>query len=540
MRIKRFLTINNLAILAGFACLVYILILRFQVGLIRFFDEDEFTHMFRSYLISAGKIPYKDFGYFYSPIFAMLFAPFFAIFKDQIAVVFLSRSLAFLIFLAGVVAIFFLGKKLANIRTGLLAAFLWSFLPLAFDKTLEIRPDNLAIVFWLISLVFLVYFRHFFAGLFFGLALATIIKIAFVYPGFAIFFLFSLKKDFNKSLKNIVVFHLGMILPVAILLLFFLPFGTFTQAFYSIFIMPLEVSQAYGTRYFVPYFPFSPNDAFYGVAGKSLPWFLSNLVLVLGVIGIVRSRLKWFFLPSFLSLTTALLYLYRVTLVQYYLPVLILAVLGTAELFGDLFELIRRRAKFVFILFWLVFFGVLTYGFRQSALAHFRWGNDYQVGLVATVLNNSQPGDYFFDGTGYHLFRPSGYYLCCEFFGDWVNKLSQPLPNFQDQLRSTQTKFIFQIPRLGRLTKDNKVFLEENYFPTRVKDLYAVGKKLLLSSGEVNFEILAAGNYTVQRTDRRSLVIDGLKLTGSRIYLANGFHTIKGTGEVLLLYEQYF
>lgn len=475
IRFCRFIA-KNIVVILAFGCLAYILYLRFQIGLTRFFDDDEFTHMMRSYLISSGQIPYRDFGYFYSPIFAALFAPFFVLLKEQATVVYLARSLEFAIFLAGVVAIFFLGREVAGTKTGFLAAFLWSFLPLGLDKTIEIRPDNLAIVFWLVSLLFLLKTRFFWAGIFFGLAVAVIIKIAFVYPGFVVFFLFNLKKDFHKSLKSIIRFHLAAILPILILLLFFLPFGVLGQAIYSIFIMPVEVSQAYGVKYFVPYFPFLPNDAFYGLPGKSLAWFLSNLILVLGLVGLVRSRIKTVLIPAFFSVSLALLYLYRITLVQYFLPILLILVWGAAELLADLFDFVCSRTKLVFVVLWLIFLGTMTYGFRQTGLIHLRWGNSHQVWLVSTVLAYSQPGDYFFDGTGYHLFRPSGYWLCCEFFGDWAGRLSRPLPDFIDSLKATQTKYVLEMPRIGRLAEKDRKFIKDNYFPTAIKNLLMLGK----------------------------------------------------------------
>jgi len=267
-----------------------------------------------------------------------------------------------------------------------------------------------------------------------------------------------------------------LILPILILLIFFKFFGVLGQAIYSIFIMPVEVSQAYGVKYFVPYFPFLPNDAFYGLPGRSLAWFLSNLVLALGLLGLLRSRIKTILIPAFVSVSLALLYLYRITLVQYFLPILLILVWGAAELLADLLDLVLRRNKPVFVVLWLFILAGITGGFRQTGLIHLRWGNDYQVRLISTVLAYSQPGDYFFDGTGYHLFRPSGYWLCCEFFGDWADRLSRPLPDFIDSLKATRTKYILEMPRIGRLTEEDRKFIKDNYFPTAIKNLLLIGK----------------------------------------------------------------
>jgi len=269
--------------------------------------------------------------------------------------------------------------------------------------------------------------------------------------------------------------------PLAILTLVFLVLGNFNQAIYSIFIMPYEISRARGEAFFGPIYPFVPNDAFYGLGGHSLPWYLSNLVLFIGAVGLVKQALqtafekcrpiRLFLLFSFLSFALMVFFVIRITLVQNYLPLFVLLCLAAADFLVSLGKKFLRKKRLVWLISWVLLLSIFSFAFWQSAKAHSAWGNDWQVWLIKDILAISEPDDLIFDMTGYHLYRESGYTLCCEVFPQFENSLSQPLPNFIDELKRTRTKFIIQTSRLEALGTEEKAFIEKNYSPSRVEKI---------------------------------------------------------------------
>ena len=105
-----------------------------------YFDPDEFSHLFRAYLIANGQVPYRDFGYYYSPLFATLFAPLFSLLPEQATVVLVARGLNFFIFFLTTVAIFAIGKLITGVEGGLLAAFFTLSCPRFLLKQLKFGP----------------------------------------------------------------------------------------------------------------------------------------------------------------------------------------------------------------------------------------------------------------------------------------------------------------------------------------------------------------------------------------------------------------
>ena len=541
IKIKKYFSLNNFILALTIGATILLLFWHFQVGLMRYFDEDEFTHMFASSMMAIGQTPSRDFAYFYSPFYAALFSPLFFLLKENANVVFLARSLQFFIFCLSVLITGWIVKEMSGKRAGVLAAFLMAFLPVALDKTLEVRLDVLSIVFWLLAFFLLQKKRPFWAGLAFGFSLVVIFKTAFAYPGLVIFLLWINRGSWKGLYQDFILFHLGIILPLFGLFLSLALMGNFNQAVYEIIISRPELAAVYDRKYFVPFYPFWQVDAFYGLGGRSLPWFLSNLILALGLVGLFKSRLRVFLLVSFASFAFSVLFVFLVTLVQYYLPLFYLAIIGAAELLNSLAGWLAKKSKPLYIVSWALFLGIFSFGFWQSVKAHLNWNSIAQVEGIADTLAVSRPGDHFFDYMGTHLFRPSGYYLCCQLYPDWINNLSRPMPRLQDDFRKKQTKFLFQTKRAVYWTLDDSDgrFIRENYFPSAITGIWVVGKKIVFDSNQsVVFEIIVAGDYEVSE-GKAAVLIDGKKV-GTKIFLTQGWHQVQAFGaENLILTYDY-
>lgn len=135
-----------------------LLIARIPALPVRFFDPDEFEHSHAAWSVFKGLIPYRDFFEHHTPWYYFLLAPFFRWFAvDQSfesAKHFLvfGRALSLVLTALAAVFAFLIGRLGANRKVGLLTALFLVGQPVVIQKTMEIRPDVLALPFFLAGL----------------------------------------------------------------------------------------------------------------------------------------------------------------------------------------------------------------------------------------------------------------------------------------------------------------------------------------------------------------------------------------------------
>ncbi|OGV89452.1 hypothetical protein A2Z41_01675 [Microgenomates group bacterium RBG_19FT_COMBO_39_10] len=530
--------------------ILFLIGLRFDLAMNRFWDEDEFRHLYRSYLFSQGQVPYRDFGYSFSPFLIAYFAPLFLFLKEGVTVLFLARALNFLVFLATLLVLFFIGDLAFNRLTGVVAAFFWAFLPLNLSKTIEIRPDNFALFFWLVSFLFLLMAERkkrerlllFLAGFTYGLAFLILMKVAFGYLGLLAVLLLISRGGWKKIWQNFFLFHLGALIPFLILFLMALFWGNLIQTFYSVLLLPYEINRSHGKDFFSPIFPFIPNDTFYGLGGLSLPWWLTILALFLGVIGLIKQAFQiiskgyrstnLFLLFSFLGFAFLVFFFIYISLLQNYLPLLVILCLAAAIFLVELGCWLQKRSGLVWLVVCLLFFSLACFGLWQSERIQTQWKSTGQLQVVQNILSVSEPGDSVYDMTGYHLYRQSGHFYCCETFPLFAHGLSQPFPDLPEELRKNQTKFIYwNKKKFWTLGTEDVSFLRQHYLPTGLTDLYVAGRQLIFSDNqEIVFELLVRGEYQLETKGQGRLIIDGQEVKTNQVYLENGWHQARGEG----------
>jgi len=170
----------------------------------RAFDQDEFLHVHSAWSIFKGLLPYRDYFDHYTPLFHLFLAPFFHFFKVEIdsadAVAFFLFARKLMWFISGLILLltFWLGKLWRNTEVGCVAMLFLLSTEVYWNMALEIRPDPLAVVFWLLYLIMVVRAvqgdneeyvkRRMFAwsGLFLALGFLTIQKLVYAFPGLAV------------------------------------------------------------------------------------------------------------------------------------------------------------------------------------------------------------------------------------------------------------------------------------------------------------------------------------------------------------------
>lgn len=551
----------------SFLALVIILVGRFAVLLTHFFDPDEFVHLYRGFLLSENQIPYRDFGlYAFTPLFHIFIAPFFILFKESLIPIFLSKSLIFIIFLFDLLTVYFIGLFSFGNRFGLLAAFILAFFPFVFCHFNEIRPDNLAILFWLVSFLFLLLAERkkshpkfiFLSGLLFGLSLLVVIKTFFAYPALLACLWLVLHQKLAKKTRGFFIFHLGLILPWLIWAIYFSLRGLLGEAVYWTLLAPQETNRimlaSKTTGGFAPFSIFTPNDVRYGFRGSSLPWILSNIILALGLVGLVKSVKRLivskdhapiypFLFFSFLGFSLVIFFYYNYTSGgHYYLPLAPIMALAFAAFWQKLENLILKKTKAILLMSWIGTLLILSFGYLmmiRSFLTTSYWRNTWELELISNTLTASKPGDRVFDMVGRHLFREQGYFFCCELFPVFGQQLSRPMPDFQNELVRTQTQFVINGFRLNYLNDQDRRFLEENYFPSGIKDILVAGKKVDFSSEKpVTFYLIVDGCYQAIKPPASHVWIDEEEVKDV-VCLKNGNHFARGENSqsVFLLYD---
>jgi hypothetical protein len=135
----------------------FLLVWKLNVGMTRFFDIDEFSYLHWVGNLAAGQRPYVDYFMFFPPGFLFFFLPLFWIFPGDPSIFVAGRVLALIIFIALLIVVSALYGKMRSWKYALLPLVLLAFLPMPYDKLVEIRPDNLSTLFAVLGMAFQVY-----------------------------------------------------------------------------------------------------------------------------------------------------------------------------------------------------------------------------------------------------------------------------------------------------------------------------------------------------------------------------------------------
>ncbi|MCX6791665.1 MAG: hypothetical protein NT149_01345, partial [Candidatus Gottesmanbacteria bacterium] len=138
---KRWWMVFNILLLAGL--LVYLLWWRGMVSTTRFFDVDEFSYMHWTAQVARGQHMYTDFFSYFTPGFMWVFAPIYWIYGVSVNVFSAARGVSFVIFLGILGSLGYVFGITRGWKWAILPVIILAFLPMPYDKFLEIRPDNL-------------------------------------------------------------------------------------------------------------------------------------------------------------------------------------------------------------------------------------------------------------------------------------------------------------------------------------------------------------------------------------------------------------
>jgi len=117
------------------------LVMKLQLVLNRQFDPDEMSYLHWGYLLSQGRLVYKDFFFYVTPLYPAMLAPLFFLPHSAMLAVG-ARVFMFTIYGITLWTIYLLSKKITGDTVmSILTVIIFTAFPLMFDKTIEIRPD---------------------------------------------------------------------------------------------------------------------------------------------------------------------------------------------------------------------------------------------------------------------------------------------------------------------------------------------------------------------------------------------------------------
>lgn len=484
--------------------LVYLLFWRWQVSQLRFFDVDEFTHFHWAANIARGERPYVDFFTFFTPGFHWFLTPLFWMFPLSPDVFMAGRILMYMVFVTNLMLLGVLFGMLRSWKWVLLPVVLVAYLPMPYDKFLEVRPDNLSLVFALLGVIFQIrghmsdwgnkggtkrLHPWFWSGVFYAATLLTLIKMA---PFVAVGGLVMLADpQVRKAIKD-KVWRKGigssplMVIPGGLVLfvpffLWLLTLGDFSTVWYSLTRLAFESNRF--SKFFVmePHLFFFPNGSFYGAPYVNRPLFLNHTIWALGIIvGIIR-----FFTPFitadgdkrkvfpeilmsgiFILLTFIYVVFYPLKHSQYLIPIAVFVSFYAADGLVSFFRWLSTKVGNIPV--W-IFLGIGAFLLYVST-PEFNdikkyWANKPQREQLAQLAAVIPAGARVFDLEGRMIFWKDGYTICCLPYGLYIDYLSRrPAPVSEVfQLNSTQYVWQGETGRFWSLPAADRGYIEANF-----------------------------------------------------------------------------
>ncbi len=404
---------------------------RIPLLLHRSFDADEFEHSHAAWCVFRGMIPYKDFFEHHTPWYYYTLRPFFHFFPVATSIesarhfLIFGRCLSLALAVLSVFLVFRIGRYWGHRKLGLLAGLLLAGQPFFLEKTIEMRPDVLALPLFVGSLELLLRalacrpsatrrgLLYFWAsGLVLGAAIMCTQKVLFVLPGLLVgLAVWSLTAGSSRPFRGRMTTGLGsrLLLMLAFVIGVAVP-ATATWAAFALqragwaFVtnnLLLNLKWKYIETYQFPRFVETswPTLALclVGVA-IALLYFLrlrerryDDLLLLCTLVGLLVGA---FVIPSAHT--------------QYYLEPLPLVCLFAARGLLFLVGRARRRLRPALLLVALLPLGILpALALRDS----FRLRNDGQLAMLRYVFETTKPGDMVMDGwQGMGVFRPHAFH----------------------------------------------------------------------------------------------------------------------------------
>lgn len=464
-------------LLAG--VLAYLLLWRFQVSRTRFFDVDEFSYMHWTATIARGEHMYTDFFSYFTPGFMWIFTPIYWIYGVSVQVFTAARTLSFFIFLGILGSVGYLFGITRGWKWALLPVVILAFLPVPYDKFLEIRPDNISIMLGVIGVIGEIRAIRekkniwwLASGLAYGTSLFILVKtLPFVLVGTII-------AAFSKKLR---VFVLPVIVPWVFFFGAALVGGNLGLVWYSLTRLPLEVYKT-AVHYPMPAsLFFYPNADFYGGNGVTLGLIVNHAIWILGVLfgahrlvtpfrqGNKEKALTELLLGGiFFVSVLAYVKFYPLKHSQYLIPIAVFVAYYAADALAGFFDRLERAGGYWSLALVLTGFMYLLIAVTKDVNAPKLWvTNKSQMAELAAMIKTIPLRARVVDLEGRMVFWPDGYPISSLPFDAFLSYVSRRPALLSQYLSVHPVEYIYEgdSNRFITLTAENSAYIKAHYAP---------------------------------------------------------------------------
>lgn len=470
---------------------------RLQISLTRFFDVDEFTYLHWGADVARGMRPYIDFFLFMPPGFFSLLTPLLWIFWGKADVVIVARLLHVGIFVG---LLFVVAHLFASVRSKtwrLLPVVILAFLPLPYDKFLEIRPDNLSTLLSIGGLSLAIgALMHsgqkqgrlwFWSGVCYSASLLVLPKtlpmVAVALVVALLWWMWGDRKNKGNRGKTVGLFGVGLVVPFVLFGFWVLSLGDIGRVWYSLTKLPFEANLISKTFIMEPHLFFFPNSLFYGGPGVTWGLLVNHAVWLIGLsVFLVRLFTPWvtasgdkkmvrvemLLAGSFLLEILAFVQFFPLKHSQYLIPIAVFISFYAADGLMLFFKWIERtwgdRLTVVGVVAVLILMVVTTGDVNQIKQT---WTNSIQLAQLRTLQTMIAPNEEVFDLEGRLMFWKHSYPICCLPMGQFLPFLTRKLQPIRDSLEEHRTTYIFQgdTRRLDILAPADLTYIKSHYQP---------------------------------------------------------------------------
>jgi hypothetical protein len=484
-------------------------------------------------------IPYRDYFDNHSPLFQLLYAPFFAALSPRADIIVSMRLLMIPLF---ALSLYFTGRIvsiLVSPRAGLWSAVFAAVMPRFFFVTTEFRPDDLWAVVWL-ALLFTVISgattlrRAFVIGILLGtsfcLSAKTLLLLVSMALGTIMILIFQWQMGKKISWLRLLQLSLiigggTLILPI-IFSLFFLLQGAFNQMVYCIV-----------THNVLPASSGSALDlvrALKWAAFVAIPIGVGLYLFPRCVADTKKTKALWILCVTWFLYATMKTYWPIVTSEDYVVSdPMMMGMLASAIV------IVPHIWPFVFSSLRLVLpasIALLALYMILKSNSPFQDRTKDKISMVATVLQLTEPSDYVMDSKGETIYRRRPFYYILEGLTGRRMKAGLIPDTIPERLVETETP-LATVRRMPPAAAD---FIRKNYIPIAFR-LSALGQILSTDNERFDFEIAVPSVYAViAEFGLFKGTLDGKSTCGS-IRIEAGHHEIQrtsGSGRVALLWAR--
>jgi 4-amino-4-deoxy-L-arabinose transferase-like glycosyltransferase len=214
----------------------------------RLYDPDELQHLHAGYCVWNGMVPYRDFFEQHGPVLWYLSVPLFRIWGDSLDVLTAGRALIWIVNIFTMALTWWIGRQLYGRWAAATSVLLLVTLPAFQEKSVEWRPDNIAVPLVLLSLLACSRSYRTRGWIWSGLAGAAIAaafvctqKVAYVGVGLVAGHLWTVFREFGLSgWKWFASFTTGAVLVAGAVLIFFATQSSHVELVRMTLLLPLE------------------------------------------------------------------------------------------------------------------------------------------------------------------------------------------------------------------------------------------------------------------------------------------------------------